>query len=234
MRSLRVFPAPKQSPRSAPPQLTQTVGRDKATMKLWEPGQGVVMREVWRKKVYSIIPVRVAQDSPGWSALYLPPQTVGLWPHTREGITIRMPVDEWVLNGGPWEGGDVLYLVQPGLGYTATGFWDDDHIFDHWKIDLVEPVRRTLLGFDYMDQLLDIIVSADRSTWQWKDEDEVRQAQARRIFTAEQVSDLYQRGERAIQAMLANEAPFDGGWEDWKPDPTWRVPFDLPKGWERV
>jgi len=203
-------------------------------MKLWESGQGIVLREVWRSKVYSIIPVRVAQDSSSWSALYLPPQTSSLWPHTREGVTIRIPVDKWVLNGGPWEGGDVLYLVQPGLGYSATGFWDDDHVFDHWKIDLVEPVRRTLLGFDYMDQLLDIIVSADRSTWRWKDEDEVREAQARGIFTTEQVSDLYQRGERALEAILANEPPFDGGWENWKPDPDWRVPFDLPKGWEHV
>lgn len=31
-------------------------------MKLWEPGQGIVLREVWRGRVYSIIPVRVAQD----------------------------------------------------------------------------------------------------------------------------------------------------------------------------
>lgn len=203
-------------------------------MKLWRRGQGILLREVWHNKVYSVIPLRVVQDSRDWSALYLAPRTSSLWLHTPEGVTIRIPVDEWVLDGGPWEGGDVLYLVQPGSGYTAIGFWDDNHIFEGWKIDLGEPVRRTALGFDYMDQLLDMIVSADRSTWRWKDEDEVREAQARGIFTAEQVNDLYQRGERAIQAMQANEPPFDGDWEHWRPDPAWRVPFDLPKAWERV
>jgi predicted RNA-binding protein associated with RNAse of E/G family len=125
-------------------------------------------------------------------------------------------------------------LVHAGLGYTFAGSWNDTHIFQGWKIDLVEPVRRTALGFDYMDQLLDIIVSADRSTWYRKDEDEVQKAQARGIFTAEQVSDLYRRGERALQMILKNEPPFDRGWETWRPDPAWLETFDLPGGWEQV
>lgn len=203
-------------------------------MRLWEPGQGIVMREVWRNKVYSIFPVRVARDSSHWTALCLPRQAIALYPHTRAGIPIRIPVDEWVLDGGPWEGGDVLYLVHVGLGYMFTGWWDEDRRFGGWKIDLVEPVRRTPFGFDYMDQLLDIVVSADRSSWRWKDEDEVQEAKARGIFTAEQVRDLYRRGERAIRTMLENEPPFDGGWENWIPNPAWRVPFDLPKGWKHV
>jgi hypothetical protein len=203
-------------------------------MKPWNPGQGVILREVWRQQVYSIIPLRVAQDSLGWSALYLPPKSVALWPHTPEGVTIRIPANEWVLRGGPWEGGEVLYLVQPGLGYTAIGFWNQDQRFDHWKVDLVEPLRRTSLGFDYMDQLLDILISADRSTWRWKDEDELFQAQALGIFTAGQVRELYRRGEQAIRAIQGHEPPFDAGWEHWQPDPAWRVPFDLPEGWDHV
>ena len=203
-------------------------------MKLWEPGQGVILREVWRNRVYSIVPVRVAYDSLNCSALYLPPHTTSLWPHTREGETIRIPQDDWVLDGGPWEGGDVLYLVQPGLGYITSAVWDDNHVLDHWKIDLVEPVRRTSLGFDYMDQLLDIIVSTDRSTWHWKDEDEVGEAVTRGICTEEQARDLFRRGESAIRAMQTHEPPFDRKWEIWEPDPAWRILFDLPAGWDRV
>ena len=63
-------------------------------MKLWEPGQGIVIREVWRNKVYSICPVRVAQDSTGWTALCLPPQAIALYPHTRQGVPIRILLDE--------------------------------------------------------------------------------------------------------------------------------------------
>ena len=202
-------------------------------MKFWEPGQAIVMREVWRNKVYSVTPVRVVQDSSSWIVLYRPPHTTNLWPHTREGVTMRIPQDEWVLDGGPWPRG-ILYLIHVGLGFTFSGAWDDDHIFGGWKIDLIEPVRRTSHGFDYMDQLLDIIVSADRSSWYWKDEDEVGEAQARGIFTAEHVRNLYQRGERAVQAILENEPPFDANWEIWRPNSALREPFDLPKGWEQV
>jgi hypothetical protein len=202
-------------------------------MKLWEPGQGIVMREVWRGKVYSIMPLRVVQDSHTWTALYLPPNTLSLFPHTRDGTVLRIPEDDWVLRGEPWEG-QGLCLVHAGLGFTFSAAWDQDQHLDHWKIDLVDPVRRAPLGFDYMDQFLDIIVSPDRSTWYWKDEDEVQIAERRGIFTPEQVSDLYQRGERAIQALQANEPPFDGGWENWIPDPICRIPFNLPEGWKEI
>jgi hypothetical protein len=203
-------------------------------MKLWKSGQVIVLREVWRNKVFSIIPVRVVKDTANWSALYLPPKTPCLWPHTQEGKTIRLPTDEWVLDGEAWTSSDVLYLVKPGTGYTAIAFWDSDHNFDHWKINLEEPMRRTSLGFDYMDQTLDILISGDRSTWKWKDEDELRQAQALGIFSVDQVNELYQRGERVIQSILANEPPFDGGWEKWKPNLSWREPIDLPQGWDCI
>jgi hypothetical protein len=203
-------------------------------MKLWETGQGIVMREVWRNKVYSIFPVRVVQDSPTWVTLCLPRQAIALYPHTQEGADIRIPQEEWILDGGPWQGGDVLYFVHVGIGFKFGGSWDQNHIFQGWKIDLIEPIRRTHLGFDYMDQLLDIILSADRSTWYRKDEDEVQEAQVRGLFTTEQVCDLYQRGDRALEMLLKNEPPFDRDWETWSPDPAWLVTFDLPQGWERV
>jgi len=203
-------------------------------MKLWEPGQVIAIREIWQNKVYSVIPVRIVQDTFHWSALYLPPRTPCLWPHTREGMTIRIPTDDWVLDGDAWTSSDVLFLVQPGSGYTAVGFWDDEYNFHSWKINLEQPMRRTLTGFDYMDQLLDIVLSADRSTWHWKDEDEVHMAQSMGIFTKEQVNGLYKLGEHALQAILANAPPFDGDWENWEPDPSWRVPLDLPQGWEQV
>ncbi len=206
----------------------------KETMRLWKPGQVIVVREIWQNKVYSVTPVRVVQDTHSWSALYLPPRTPCLWPHTHEGTPIRIPTDEWVLDGSLWTTSDVLFLVQPGSGYTAVGFWNDDFLFHSWKINLEKPMHRTLHGFDYMDQLLDIIVTADRSAWHWKDEDEVSEAQRLGIFSIEQVSELYELGKRAIQALLANKSPFDGNWENWKPNPEWRVPLDLPAGWEQV
>lgn len=59
-------------------------------MKRWEPVRTIVIREIWQNKVYSATPFRVVKDTSDWSALHLPPQTPCLWPHTREGETIRI------------------------------------------------------------------------------------------------------------------------------------------------
>lgn len=202
-------------------------------MNLWETGEVVAVREVLHHKVYSAVAMRVVQDTPNFSVLYISPRTPYFWPHTLSGESIRIQTDEWVLQKNQWTFGDALYFIQPGSGYTVSAIWN--HIvFDHWKINLEEPMRRTSLGFDYMDQLLDIIVSADRSFWQWKDEDEIQQAQERGIFTAEQVRELYQRGEYAVQLLQAKQPPFDKDWQNWKPDLSWRTPLNLPQGWEQV
>jgi hypothetical protein len=202
-------------------------------MKLWNSGEVVAVREVLRNKVYSAVAMRVVEDTENFSVLYISPQTCVHWPHTLNGGGIRIPPAEWILVEDPWPFSDTLYLIQPGAGYTVIAFWNS-MTFDHWKINLEEPMRRTELGFDYMDQLLDIIVDPDRSTWKWKDEDEIQEAQARGMFTAEQVRDLYQRGEYAVQLLQSRTPPFDREWENWKPELSWRAPLHLPEGWERV
>lgn len=200
---------------------------------LWERGQVVVVREIWRGRVYSAAAMRVAEDSPRFSALYLSPRTPYFWPRLPDGGKIRLQADDWILREEPSPYYEALYLIQPGCGYTCVAVWNES-AFDHWKINLEEPMRRTPLGFDHMDQLLDLLVGANRREWKWKDEDETRRALERGIFTAEQVGGLYQRGERALRALQNREPPFDREWESWKPQPDWRAPLRPPEGWTRV
>ncbi len=201
--------------------------------KLWEPGQVVVVREVLKGKIYSAVAMRVVQDAPDFSVLYLAPQTPYLWPHTSAGESIRIQTEHWVLREEPWPFGDTLYLIQPGSGYTVTAVWNEV-IFDFWKINLEEPMRRTELGFDYMDQMLDIIVTPDRSSWRWKDEDEIQLALERGILSKEQARGLYQLGESAVQKLQSKQPPFDKDWDKWKPELSWRASLHLPKGWDRL
>jgi hypothetical protein len=92
-------------------------------------------------------------------------------------------------------------------------------------------LRRTAVGFDYMDHALDVRITPDRSSWSWKDEDELEEAVARGIFTAEEARSFHVEGERAVRRVLDREPPFDEPWEDWRPNPTWRVPT-FPIGWD--
>ncbi len=87
-------------------------------------------------------------------------------------------------------------------------------------------------GFDTLDQTLDVIVSPDRSSWQWKDEDELQELLDRGVISAEQVHELRREGERAIALVQAADSPYSPDWAHWLPDPTWPIPV-LPPDWDR-
>jgi uncharacterized protein len=95
-------------------------------------------------------------------------------------------------------------------------------------------MRRTPVGFDYMDQVLDIIISGDCSTWHWKDEDELAEAKARGIFSSQEVRVIRTKSAHVIEKLHAKQPPFDGRWEHWSPDPVWRVIPNFPSGWDVV
>jgi hypothetical protein len=160
-------------------------------------GDRIVLREIWRARVWSARPVIVVQDTPELLALYMQPGTPYEQPRTLngEGVTPTTRLqNEWVL---------------------ADALW-----------------RRTPIGFDYMGQLLDIIVEPDLSGWHWKDEDEFQEAQELGLISPERAGSMRAEGESVVEMLLSGKSIFNG-WEHWKPDPSWEIPT-LPEGWERV
>lgn len=126
----------------------------------------------------------------------------------------------------------VLILTVPGSAHSVSLWWhQDDGSFWGWKVDLEEPWRRTRLGFDTCDQVLDILAVPDLSSWNLKDEDELAWTLEIGRFTPAEVSAIRAEAERAIDRMRRRESPYCDGWETWAPDPTWRVP-ELPPDWQ--
>ena len=72
----------------------------------------------------------------------------------------------------------------------------------------------------------------DRSSWAWKDEDELAEGVALGLFSEADASWLHHWGERAVEHLVLRQPPFDVDWEDWQPDPSWPTP-ELPPGWDR-
>ena len=101
-----------------------------------------------------------------------------------------------------------------------------------WYIDLQEPLRRTPLGFDTMDHLLDVVVSPDRLEWHWKDEDEFAEALALGRFSVEEASAIRAEGRRALQRLQDGAPPFAPAWESWRPPTDWPIPA-LPADWHQ-
>ena len=203
----------------------------------FQRGDWIVVREIWQGRVWSARPVIVVKDTPEMLILYLPVGTPYKQPRTLDGkeVTPTTRVEgEWLLVDNVWpEDGECLRLVIPGEPYSVLCFWLEEHSkFRDWYINLEDPLRRTLIGFDYMDQLLDIIVRPDLSGWHWKDEDEFQEAQELGLISLERAREIRADGERVVEMLISGKSVFNG-WEHWNPDPAWKIPT-LPEGWDKV
>ena len=200
----------------------------------WTPGSHILLREVWRGRIWTVRPVTVVADGPDLIALYLAPGTPCKHPRGLDGTPLRLPWPAWQLVDDIWPW-STLRLHTPG---SAHEVWPASRRvcgFDQWYVNLQEPLRRTELGFDYMDQALDVVISSDLSTWQWKDEDELAEAVQRGLIAPEQARAIRVEGERVVQRAMARAGLFaeEPDWRHWMPPEEWLVPVP-PRGWELV
>ena len=180
--------------------------------------------------------VYVVADHDDLIALYWPAGTPNRKfdgrPQPHDFLTEEQPK----LVPGTWTRTHVLMLVKPGEAHSvelmhAATTGD----FLCWYVNLQEPLRRTPLGFDTMDQALDVVISPDKARWRWKDEDEFAEMAALGLFTQKDVAAIRAEGEKVIQRAEANQAPFCDGWENWQPPDHWEIPeFPESQDWRRA
>ncbi len=137
----------------------------------------------------------------------------------------------------PW-GGDVL-MLHPRVGdYSVWLFFAPDGALRSYYVNLEEPTTRWraddgLAGVDTVDYDLDVVVAPDL-TWAWKDEDEFAERLAYPdVYWVDDEAAVRAEGERLIKLAEAGEFPFDGTGRDYRPDPSWSPPTEMPAGWDR-
>jgi hypothetical protein len=124
-----------------------------------------------------------------------------------------------------------LRIWQPGSAHAVHIHWrGDEWLPDGFYVNLQEPVTETPQGFETTDLFLDIVVDADLN-WRWKDEDELEEAVAVGRITPREAEAVRIEGERVAADIESRRWPFDGSFDDWRPDPAWPLPA-LPK--ERI
>ena len=139
-----------------------------------------------------------------------------------EAAEIRIPRPDWRL-GERTTQLDSLVLFRPGARHSLWHYWADGR-FTHWYVNFERHLGRSAIGWDYVDDKLDLVVEAS-GEWRLKDEDELEQADAAGLVDAGAV--------RAEAERLLADPPWPTGWEDWRPDPAWPPP-QLPDGWDTV
>lgn len=126
--------------------------------------------------------------------------------------------------------GPSLVLWRPGGAHAVHVHWRG-HLWepDGFYVNLQEPMTETPDGFETTDLFLDIVVERDLQ-WRWKDEDELEEAVAVGRITAREAEAVRLEGERVVADIEARRWPFDGSYDNWRPDPAWPLPI-FPKDW---
>jgi predicted RNA-binding protein associated with RNAse of E/G family len=191
----------------------------------FETGDAVALREIWGGRVFAARPATVVQDRPDRALFYVPPVVRCLQARSEDGEPVRIPTRGWRLQDVEWRHQRVLSFAFPQTPYSVLASWDPStDAFDGWYVNLQAPLIRTDVGFDTREHVLDVLIPADRSTWSWKDEDELAQAVGEGLFSPAEAVGFRAAGERAVEQVLLREPPFDEEWETWRPDPSWPTP----------
>jgi Protein of unknown function (DUF402) len=200
------------------------------------PGDHVVLRELWRNRVWYARPAIVVADEADLRMFYVPPRVPSLVPVDDEGSALRLYRDRWSLAEEPRGETRFLSFAFPDTAYAVILGWTPDDVFVGYYLNMQAPLQPSAQGFDTIEHILDAVVEPDRSSWEWKDEDELDEAVAFGMFTEEDAATFRGWGERAVAHVLESRPPFDRDWSGWRPDPAWtepRLPPDATRTPER-
>jgi predicted RNA-binding protein associated with RNAse of E/G family len=191
----------------------------------------VVIRTVFRGQVWNALPNYLIEDSPERVVTALLPGARCQQPAVpRQEMFAALASGRWATVETTWHTNRTLWVWPQAANYAIGLFWEDaTGLFRAWYLNLQTPLRRSSLGFDLWDQVLDVVVRPDRS-WTWKDEDELAEAARLGVIGPEEAAAVRAEGERLTASL---DAVVPTGWEDWRPDPGWPA-LELPDGWDRL
>lgn len=206
---------------------------------VWEPGQTIVHQEVWGDRIWAARPLTVVEDTDERLLLWIPKGTRRKVPVTPPGrvdppllkdrVIANLAERDWVLGDHVWDVSS-LWILHPGDWHAVWVSWLEPGVHYGWYVNLQRPYRRTDIGIEAMDLMLDVVVEPDL-TWRWKDEDELAELLERGIFDAATGSQVREEAEAVIRQVERREPPFSQPWPAWRPDPDWPRP-ELPPGWD--
>jgi protein associated with RNAse G/E len=206
---------------------------------VWSPGQTIVHQEVWRGRVWAARPLTVVRDDGDRLLLWIPEGTVRKVPVAPPGreaparwedqIIESLDRGDWVYGENVWDV-STLWIVHPGDWHAVWVSWLAGRHYG-WYVNLQRPFRRTAIGIEAMDLMLDVVAEPDL-TWRWKDEAQFDEIVDRAIFDPDTAARVRQEAAAVIRGIERAEPPFSEPWPAWRPDPSWATPT-LVDGWDR-
>jgi Protein of unknown function (DUF402) len=200
------------------------------------PGTSVALREILRGRIWAARPLLVVRDEPELLMFYATVGARWMAPDTTDRVDLirtKATASSWALVERTWNDTHVLSFAWPGAGHAVLHFWDERWSPLGWYVNVQRPLERFDAGFDTLDEDLDILIEPDRSSWRWKDEEDVALGVELGLYAPADVERFHAEGARGRDRVLGREPPFEVEWAAWRPHPSWGRPA-LPDGWDSL
>lgn len=214
-------------------------------MRSFAAGETVVRRDVFRGRVWSAHAFTVEEDTAEALVVGCGPGSESLAPTTwiasqhggqreaREQALPSLAAGSWELGPWIWRRTAQLEWVPAGTWFSVNAFYEPDgeHRLRNWYVNFQRPMRRTAIGFDTFDLLLDLVVAPDLSRWSWKDEDEYDQGRRLGVVGDDDHRAVESAREEVLDMIERQAGPFAGNsrWRAWRSAPD-RHARALPAG----
>lgn len=198
-------------------------------MSNWSRGRPITWRDVASAVEYAF-PAIVVADAGGLIVLYQPHNTIA---KRKRGD--RGPVGNHQSSSGlapvHWDGEyedyaytgpNVLRAYFEGDGYSIIRSISDADEISGWYINIELPWRRTAIGFDSRDLILDVRLR--NGTWTWEDEDEFEWAIQNGLVSQDEEKFARASARLALQAAERHAGAFGLDWDAYRPDSGWVKP----------
>jgi hypothetical protein len=195
----------------------------------------LVFRQMWLERIWAAIPATVIEDRSEMISVYVAPGTIFAGPACTRQEYLRVAArGEWNLTYYEWAAQHDVWTSVPGETCSIWTMWTDPDWFHlGWKVNLQTPIKRTDIGFDTTDHVLDVVIGTDLNSWTWKDEDEFAEAIELGLFTISDSEHIRQEAMRVAKEALTSRREQLQRWVEWRPPAAWELPV-LAGQWKEV
>jgi protein associated with RNAse G/E len=206
---------------------------------MWQPGDVVAWRGLYRERVWHVQTTIVIKDSPRELVVALVPGTECMAPEgyvdgkNKSKCRWEFKDKTWELEKYTWHTNRLLILVEPGKYYATMYFWHEiKNEFLCYYINFQLPFQRSRYGINTLDLDLDLIIYPDLS-YEWKDLDDYQNAIEHELIFPEWTGEINLAKEEILERLKKRQYPYDGSWLNWTPNPNWTPP-SLPENWDKI
>ena len=199
----------------------------------WPTGSHIVLRQMWPGGVWAAIPATMIEDSADLISLYIAPGAVFAGPDCSRAEHLHVAATgSWQRKLYEWTGQHHVWSSRPGEAASIWTIWSaPDWTHAGWKVNPELPLKRTPIGFDTTDHVLDAVISPDLASWQLKDEDELAVAIEIGLIPAAEGERIRRETQRIASECITSRRRQLQTWAAWRPPSQWKLPV-LQENWE--